>query len=485
MKFSVPSLATWSLWFENHHPSRCPVSASSIAETVGLSDTGSAKPSPGLALIAPTTIYIGRRTLFAFKVIGNPKDGDQVRARLQFGNNSGATVDFARVTAADVLSEYELTDPVFSAWDATFTKSGNFLLEYLMSGESDYRAVAQIIVYGSNPSFFAITSGAGPDGQLFLNRQVTLTFYGANLNSKPRIGDKAKFVDQNLYACDEAAPAGGGIPVTDDLGPGDIDYNMSQTTWTSTLSVGGMYRVCYKRAGADWQEVVSQADLPDLGPATDPPAGSIPIPTDPDTGFECQLSPPRPNPPTYSTYLALKLNTNVFSARFRKAFAKTLCIEEDDVAVLDMSQYAVRGGTRIQIYIDIVCQRYGRNSRCSGTERKNQVLYLWNNQQLPLVDIGIVDVKEMNANGVFGIESTPPTSVTPANSSQTAVIVIVCLTVLGVVGMIVYAVVRYTRGHRFIQVGHATNDDGEDEHDLRGRPGSRSSDPIPPVPGKA
>jgi hypothetical protein len=182
----------------------------------------------------------------------------------------------------------------------------------------------------------------------------------------------------------------------------------------------------------------------------------------------------------------LKLNTNVFSARFRKAFAKTLCIEEDDIAVLDMSQYAVRGGTRIQIYIDIVCQRYGRNSRCSGTERKNQVLYLWNNQQLPLVDIGIVDVKEMNANGVFGIESTPPTSVSPANSSQTAVIVIVCLTVLGVVGMIVYAVVRYTRGHRFIQVGHATNDDGDDEQDLRGRPGSRSSsDPIPPVPGKA
>lgn len=472
-------MSYWSIWFVNKDSARCPMQLNMLVKVKPLTDRVHAHPSPGLILVDPTTIYVNRNSLIAFKVIGGPMDDDKVRVRPAYvGDDASSDADYIqldRVTDKTTLSRHKLyDDSTTSAWSHNFKHGGNYLLEYkrALKNGSGYVATAHLIVYGGNPAYFRITKGSGPDGQLYLHHKTVFTFYGSHLNTN-KGGDEVKFVNFTKQCSDGAQSfdnAG-----SRDLGPGDED-DTTQADWTFTLKHGGSIRVCYKTATSnDWNEVVSYDDLDHLGPATNAPAGSIPVPTHPISGRKCKLAPLNPSKEQEGkTDIKLTLKGETFSHKLITKLALVLCIEEKTIQILRVGTSHVGAS---YVAIDIVCHQYGMHAQCLGSDRKDMLKFMWSNPNLKkeLTDLGISNVqgekRGAEINTVYAPSSAGPTKVS-GHKHSIAFFFFIFVILAAMAGAVYYfrdeirtkMDGQRRSAHNFMQVGTVGDDDEDENH---------------------
>lgn len=486
LRYSLSHKAQFQL-VAAHTGDRCAIRVRALFEYTLSSQTEEEKSQllPVMTGMFPITAYADRRStdsFFMFKILGGPGPNDHVtvipglfNCRDNGADGSPATLttkmEYTRVSGR-VVKNPEL----HSFWKYKFTSSGNFRICYKYRDLSP-ELVAIVTTFGGNPGYFTVADGAGAQGEIFLNVPTTVRFYGDELDTRPG-GDQAKFVVDSA-SCQFGNPAGG-VAVASDLGPGDT-FGLGSTfaDWHFVLKEGGVYRVCYKRKGHEWTEVVSIDDLPrEARHSTPAPLpDDLPPPTHAVTHKECDMAPHRDNEPEGPTYLQLSISTPELSKTFRQDLAQTMCVPTEVVDIIATNHF---GGSLV-VTLDFVCHGVLINHPCSGRERKNMLLYRVNKlKDADIVkELKIFAIAELKVEGVMAISDDKyETQVEVRDSKRSPLATfMICVTVLAVCAAGVWGFKKYREGHpQFIQFGLDDDDDDANEVD----------DPatLPPLPTK-
>ncbi|RNF08694.1 putative Golgi/lysosome glycoprotein [Trypanosoma rangeli] len=344
-----------------------------------------------------------------------------------------------------------LGDPAtLGARDYYFDTPETYRVCYYGKGNQTGSEIAVIRVFDGNPTYYQMVSGQDEQGRVFVGAEATVKFYGYDLDTRPG-GDSAKFVT-DAEDCATAKPAGG-VAESTDLGPGDsYGPGTTYTLWTWVLRKAGAFKLCYKRRNGVWTEVPSIADVdPEVAStstsgATEPK--HIPRPTDPVTKAECPMASTTPEAPWIS-YKSLKFTFN--GTRLPKDLLKTLsqrfCIPRAALAVTHVTHDP--DGRQV-MYLSILCEDLGEAASCDTVERQNYILSLGQQKLTPLVGLGIASVEGSRHLFAFGDDVV----VLKKYGGHILVLLITCLTVVVVVAMAVYGVLKYRESRQyFIQFG--------------------------------
>ena len=187
--------------------------------------------------------------------------------------DAATRISLSEVTDVELLKKYPTdSTATYDVWVSAKPAAAAYRVCHATGFRGGFE-IALLNVFKGNPSYFDVVSSGG---KIYVGSPVTIKFFGYELDARPN-RDLAKLVgDSN--SCEDGEPAGG-VPLANDLGPVDsYGVDTDFTTWAFTITQGGSYRVCYKRAGGSWVDVPSIDDLPAGAAPTVPPAPA-PIPT--------------------------------------------------------------------------------------------------------------------------------------------------------------------------------------------------------------
>ena len=265
LRFHVPEPAIWAVEMRNHDDQNCTLAVRTIMEASTFVPTpSSATSSTSLSALRPEVLYAGKRTALGFSTIAatGATLSDRVRFRQKYQGNS-TWLYAERSLCSALTSGLGLSSAVMtSTWEYTFEAPGTYEVHYSVGGAlAAFHEIGQISVYGDDPSSFRFGTGTGPQGQIYLNTPTQLLFSGLTLDTRPSVGDQAKFVPWTSACVDSTPPAGGAAVGTDLMTIERIGWNITDSAWLFSISAGGHFRVCYRHNGI-WAEVPDESFLP-------------------------------------------------------------------------------------------------------------------------------------------------------------------------------------------------------------------------------
>jgi hypothetical protein len=479
----LPAAGTYELMFENQaRSSSCVLKARAMLEVEsGLSDASST-PAPVLVAVKPTVLYVEsiKNAFFAFRHTRSSlgASADQVlliESTRQCGELAASSADglVLEYVPSDKATEIVVDMPdsmSLSVRKHYFDRTGTFRVCYALGASlSTWNEVAMLSVFSGNPSYYTFESGQGPQGQIYTNREITIRFHGFGLDTRPT-GDQAKFVDEGT-SCEDGAPAGG-VRVATDLGPAD-DWgpNTKYTEWKWTLLSGGSFKVCYKRKEHAWVEVPSLAEVgPGAIDFTLPPQGPVPTPTDPISHEDCPMAPNgAENTRSYtSTILKVVLGTTKVPTSYLSGLSRALCLPVSAISIARQKS----SDSGLQLWIDITCDTKGANDKvpCNAQERKNYAVHLAETNSPIAASLQWKSASQTSQDDIFAeADADGGLNGLLSNRKSRGAFLIGCATLLAVVGLTVFGVLKYKeKQHYFIQFGVDEDGDidGEDGEEL-------------------
>jgi hypothetical protein len=462
---SLPAQGTFVLRFVNHAvaaASSCTLKIRAVFEyeqSQAPISAGAATP-PSVVAVSPATVYVSNRqyTFFVFRhtSVATGASADSVRlvpAVSTCASSDGVLpmlfVDASSPQAAQLTSGY-LHPAMHSVWKFFFDTAGAYKICYKVSSNSAATESSLLSVFAGNPAYYAITSGAGPKGEVYLNTLTTVRFYGESLDTRAGTGDKAKFVDDG-ESCEDGVAAGG-VAVSSDLGPQD-DFGPQCTfsDWSWRLSEGGSFKICYMRAGHGWVEVPS---INDLGsgpvPATPVPAVPIPTPTNAQTQLACPMATAGADAPDYSTNVKLSLTTPSVPSSYFRTLAEILCLPR---SAITMTHVEPAKAGHCNVFLDILCDEADSVAHCSSAERKNYLVEIaaeGTHQAKTLLLTGALLVR---ADG-FIVEGLESGGRSKYGKHSIVAILVVGVVIIAVSAIVTFGVLHYKqRQHYFVQFG--------------------------------
>nr|AGN32901.1 golgi/lysosome glycoprotein [Trypanosoma rangeli] len=413
---------------------------------------------PVVVSVVPRTVYVKRSATTAV-LLRYPRGTNMQEAQLDVVKlvalskecATGYVDGHAMRLLSSLPSVNHLHDPeTLGARDYYFDTPETYRICYYGKGNQTGSEIAVIRVFDGNPTYYQMISGQDEQGRVFVGAEATVKFYGYNLDTRPD-GDRAKFVN-DAEDCATAKPAGGVAEATD-LGPGDsYGPGTTYTLWTWVLRNAGAFKLCYKRRNGVWTEVPSITDVdPDTASTTTSGATEpkhIPRPTDPVTKAECPMASTRPDAPWIS-YKSLKFtfNDTRLPKDLLKALSQRFCIPRAALAVTHVTHDA--DGRQV-MYLSILCEDLGEEAFCDTVERQNYILSLGQEKLAPLVGLGIASVEGSRHLFAFGDDVV----VLKKYGGHLLALLITCVTVVVVMAMAVYGVLKYRESRQyFIQFG--------------------------------
>lgn len=459
---TLPSAGTFVLRFQNLHQSSCSLKVRVMLETAIGSALATVQPNPVLIGVRPPVVYTASTSYayFLFRhvtssigarndavvLIDSTKSCDDVDTLTA----SGATLDLALATNQDAgyaaaIAGIDNINTV-SARKIYFDRTGTFRICY------NKLESAFVSVYSGNPSYYTFEGGQGPQGQIYVGREVTVRFHGYGLDTRPD-GDQAKFVKDG-ETCD-AAPAGG-VRVATDLGPAD-DWgpNTKFTEWKWTLTAVGSFKICYKRRHHSWVEVPS---IDELGPGaieqTLPPQAPVPTPTDPISKEDCPLAPNGDEAKVaYPTLLKVTLTTSAVPPSYLSTLSRLLCLP---VTATSISRQGHSATGHVVLWLSIQCDPAGSTTRtpCNAQERKNYAVHLMESQSPLLQQLHWESAQLSSQDDIFGVEDDSLLAGVMHDNRTRHAFFVGCATLIVVAAMVVYGVLKYReKRHYFVQFG--------------------------------
>ena len=360
LTISLPVRSTYKLFVSNTDKNKkCVLKTRSIFEyeTQHQTTIERQEPLPVLVSADPRTIYADKRsnTYFVFRHADDSIDFDEDSVRLiEAGNKCSDATQRSKIvgrlaleTDEDVITKHTAKykhPALHSVWKYFFDSSGNYNLCFKHK-DVTFEEVAELTVFGGNPSYFELTHGTGKQGQVFLNTPTTMRFNGAKLKAQ----DFAKFVVDDT-TCEDGDPAGG-AGLANHLTVNEVGG--TATSWEFVLKNGGVFKVCYKRHEHAWVEVPNIDDLPDQVVQHHTQAPPVPTPTHASGGGDCDMAPARHNQPTYPTYLKLTLDSSEARKNFRRDLSMWLCIPRSTLQIVYATKDKDNHGV---LWVDIVCK---------------------------------------------------------------------------------------------------------------------------------
>lgn len=475
----LPAAGTYELRFANLAASSgCVLKARAMLEVESGTSDPSSTPPPALVAVQPSVLYVASRssTSFVFRHIRSSvgASADSVLlietarqcSSLTATSAEGLEMSYVPPSAA-ATALAGMPDPQsLSVQRHYFEQTGTFRVCYAVGTRSSWSEVAMLSVFSGNPSYYTFESGQGPQGQIYTNREITIRFHGFGLDTRQG-GDQAKFVEDGK-SCEDGLPAGG-VKVATDLGPAD-DWGPSTTytEWKWTLLAGGAYKVCYKRKDHPWVEVPSLAEVgPGAIDITFPPQGPVPTPTDPITHDDCPMAPNGADNTRAFTNTILKvvLTTTKVPASYLSTLSQALCLPVSSISIVRQKT----SDEGIQLWIDVNCDAKESNAKlpCDPQERKNYAVHLSETSSPIAARLKWKSATQTSQDDIFA-EGDPAGGLTGllANKKSRGAFFIGCATLLIVVGLVVFGVLKYKeKQHYFIQFGVDEDDVDHNDND--------------------
>ncbi|KAG8348321.1 hypothetical protein ERJ75_000746700 [Trypanosoma vivax] len=340
-----------------------------------------------------------------------------------------------------------------------------FRICYASKNATESVEIATLKTYDSNPVYYQIVSGKDEEGRVHIGNEVTIKFYGFDLNTRAD-GDRAKFVLES-QDCTLAPPAGG---VPDDIALEPVgNYGPKSLTslWTWTLTDGGAYKICYKRSRNAWVEVPSWETITSLKAAVNSDldeSGSRIRPTDPVTREECPVAKPHSKENPWSMYKSIKLvlNDTKLSEDFLAKLGRKFCIPRAALAVTHLTHN--EHGQQV-VYLSILCEDMGEDRSCSTVERQNYIVSLAKSDASSFASIGIAAVEGSTHMFAFGDD----VMIVKSGFSIMSILII-CATALLVTTMMVYGFLKYRESRQYF-VNFGLEDDDVDDMYISNAPG--------------
>ena len=455
-----PYASKFEVVFQNAAQNKdCMLGIRAIITATELTGTDDAN-APTIVGVDPQTVYQNSPTHFVLKHSTNPTSSESSNDIMflvpieSLCTDTITRTSLSKESDAETLKKY-LTGygsntAAYDVWVSSKPAADNYRVCHATDGKGGSE-IALLTVFKGNPNYFDVVTGDDSEGKIFVGSPVTIKFFGYDLDTRPN-RDLAKLVDDS-HSCDAGGPAGG-VPIATDLGPADsYGVDTTFTTWTFTITKGGSFRVCYKRAGSSWVDVPSIDELPAGAAPTVPPAPA-PIPTNPVNGKSCMLATVRKDAPTYPTMLKLTLAAADVPSYFRSVLSEVLCVAALSLSFIPVPQEPGAGGA--VLYMDIYCDP----KVCSAQDRKDYLLEIAKQQTAEYKSLGISAVEEVANKGINGFTKDFLNNDLEARRHHGLVLIIMCLTLVALAALGVYGWVQYKKNqHHFIQFGVGVDDE--------------------------